>query len=214
MEKPKLFLPSVEGIDLYAYFGNAVYPEKYSEPLLPFDLAEENTYCLSLPLAVVSPRIYGRGSRLAAALGMSKTAFVALCRGVSAIAPTADPDVDAPTEPFRDDVILRSPLGKGYRGPSALRYLCERYLEGLVLREDAVISAVRVDHQTAAALLEDGEEFLHNDVRMAYAQVFSRSARVARVTVLQAPEIIVRNEISLLCRALERLAEYAPFDVE
>jgi len=213
VEKPKLFLHSAAGIDLYPYFQSVIYPEKYPEKLSPFSLSEKD-YCLSLPLLVVSPRIYLNDARLAAALGMDKTVFRALCCGANAILPKGSEKFDAPTEAFRDSIILKSSSGEGYRGEKALRYLCERYLEGLSLREDAVISAVRVDEKTARALLEDAENFLKDQLHMAYAQVFSRSVRLARVAILKAPEIIVRNEIQLLHRALDRLSEAAPFDTE
>lgn len=213
-EKKKLFLPTPEGVDLYPYFESVIYAGRYPTPLSSFDTSEEMTYCLSLPISLVSPRIYRHPSRLAVALGIDSSSFVALCRGTYAIAPRDVCDFEAPTAMFRDDTILRSASGAGYRGVSALRYLCEHYLEGLSLREDAVISAVRVDRATALALLDGYDLFLEDRLRMAYAQVFTRAARIARVAVLGAPEMILRNEVMLLHCALERLSETSPFDID
>lgn len=214
MEKLKLFLRDAEGIDLYPYFENMLYPEKYTGKLPELSYEENETYCLSLPLLLVSPRIYLRDARFAVALGMERELFASLCRGVSAIAVKGAEIPNVPTAVFRDDLILKSVTGEGLRGVSALRYLCDCYLDGLTLREDSVISAVRVDCKTVMALTMEKEAFLNDPVRAAYASVFSRAVRLVRVCILNAPDIIVRNEIMLLHKALEKLSEIALFDME
>lgn len=212
--KKLLFLEKAEGLDLYPYFEAAIYPERASERLLPLPLDRGTDYYLPLPLPLVSPRIYLGEARLAAALGMEKDVFASLCRTMHAINPEIPAQFEYPTEIYRDDFILKSAGSEGFRGPRALFYLCERYLDGLTLRSDAVIVALRVDYGTAAALAENGEDFLKDPLRKAYAQTFTRIVRLTRVTVLKAPDIIIRNEIMLLHKALERLVSLAPFDLE
>ena len=209
-----LFLKDAEGVNLYFYFEAAVYPEQATGILPPLPMGEDVSYYLPLPVPLVSPRVYLGKARLAAALGMEADTFAALCRTSHSIVTDPSDVLEYPTEVFRDDLILKSSAGGGLRGVDALRYLCERYLEGLSLREDAVISAVRVDAATAMALAEKKKEALNTPFGRVYVKAFCRVARLLLLCIRNAPDLILRNEIMLLHRTLESLCKVAPFALE
>ena len=222
MQKELLFLPRVEGgIDLYPYFEAVLFPDRCPVKLKAPAFHPDTLYYLPLPFPIVSPRVWQKPSRLAMALGMDEAIFADLCSGSRVIlnkeAQKTFLDNGGSTEGgvfYRDDLILRPAAFEGLSTTAAFLYLCEHYLEGLSLREDCIVSAIRVDRATVEALSMDEEAFLKNEIREAYARVFSRIVRVMRLHVLSAPRIVMRNEIWLLNKTIASLAEIASFPME
>ena len=222
MQKELLFLTHVEGgVDLYPYFEAVIYPDRCPVKLKAPAFHPDTVYYLPLPFPIVSPRIWQKPSRLAMALGMDEAVFADLCSGSRVIlnqeAQKALAENGGSAEGgvfYRDDLILRPAAFEGLSTTAAFLYLCEHYLEGLSLREDCIVSAIRVDRATVEALSLDEKAFLENEIRMAYTRVFSRIVRVMRLHVLSAPRIVMRNEIWLLNKAIESLAKIAPFAME
>ena len=222
MEKKLLFVNDTRDcVEVFAYFDQAVYPENCDVPLPVATVEADKTYVLTLPFPIVSPRIYQKGSRLSAALGMDPRLFADLCRGKASIV-EADSEVfrslrgeDAKKViPFRDAMIVRSLVSKGYRGAAALRFLCERYLEGLTLREDAVVQTVRVSPEVTEAIFKGEKDFMRNEAHAQYVKVFVRAKRIMRLSILSAPDIILYNEKRMLQCAIEGLVSVSDYPIE